>query len=252
VTPRGEHFLESLERGMAVLACFDAAHPTRTLTEVAGATGLTKATARRILLTLADLGYVRLDGRSFTLAPRVLDFGFSYLANLGTAGAEPVMRELSVELGQSVLLAVLDGTDVRYVARANAPRTLHLNIPVGERSPAQVTSSGRLLVASLPDADRERWLSTVELVAFTRHSVSDVDVLRDELTRTRQQHWAHSASELDVGMEGVAVLVPGSPVATALSVVFPATRYTAEDQVTEVVPLLTRYASRIAEATRTP
>lgn len=168
----------------------------------------------------------------------MLDFGFAYLADLGTAGAEPAMRELSAALGQSVLLAVLGGHDVRHVARANAPRVLHLTISIGERSPAHVTSAGRMPVADLPEEDRARWLEAVQLRPHTRHPTTSLDVLREELDVTRRRRWAHSASELDIGMEGVAVPVQGSDRPTALSVLFPATRCSREEHEHEVVPPL--------------
>ncbi|MFJ2112388.1 MULTISPECIES: IclR family transcriptional regulator C-terminal domain-containing protein [unclassified Streptomyces] len=249
---RGEHFLESLDRGLFVLGSFDARHPHRTLSEVAEATGLSRATARRILLTLVDLGYVAQSGRDFSLAPRVLDFGFSYLANLGVAAAEPYMRELSHQVEESVLLAVLDGHDVRYVTRANAPRTLHLNIPIGERSPAHVTSAGRMLLAHLPPADLDRYLATADIRAYTSWTVTDREVMREQLRETVRRGWAHSVSELDVGMEGVAVLVPAVTGGrnAALSAVYPVTRFSAEELEEKVVTPLRRQAERIAESLR--
>ncbi|MFJ3667236.1 IclR family transcriptional regulator C-terminal domain-containing protein [Streptomyces sp. NPDC090106] len=247
---RGEHFLESLERGLLVLRSFDARHPRRTLTEVAEATGLNRATARRILLTLSDLGYVSQSGRDFSLAPRVLDFGFSYLANLGVTAAEPYMRELSRQVGESVLLAVLDGHDVRYVARANAPRTLHLNIPIGERSPAHVTSAGRMLLAQLPPAELDHYLATAELRQYTDWTVTDQTVLRAQLAEAARRGWAHSVSELDVGMEGVAVPLPGlgfDGTPTALSAVFPVMRFDFAELEEKVVAPLREQAEHIAQ-----
>lgn len=248
--PRGEHFLESLDRGLLVLRSFDALHPRRTLSEIAEATGLNRATARRILLTLADLGYVSQNGRDFSLAPRVLDFGFSYLANLGVAAAEPLMRELSRQVEESVLLAVLDGHDVRYVARANAPRILHLNVPIGERSPAHVTSAGRILLAHLPPAELDRYLATVEMRRYTEWTVTDPELLRTQLADAARRGWAHSVSELDVGMEGVAVTLPGlgfDGTPTALSAVFPVMRFEAGELEHRIVAPLRAQAERIAE-----
>ncbi|MEV7091016.1 IclR family transcriptional regulator C-terminal domain-containing protein [Streptomyces sp. NPDC093085] len=246
---RGEHFLESLDRGLQVLRAFDARHQHRTLTEVAEATGLSRATTRRILLTLADLGYVAQSGRSFSLAPRVLDFGFSYLANLGVAAVEPYIRELSREVGESVLMAVLDGHDVRYVAGANAPRTLHLHIPIGESSPAHVTSAGRILLAHLPPAELDAYLLTADIRAYTPHTVTDRAVLREQLTTAAERGWSWSTSELDVGMAGVAVLVPGDAAPpTALSTLFPATRFAPSELEETVVAPLRAQAERIAKA----
>jgi IclR family pca regulon transcriptional regulator len=244
---RGEHFLESLERAMRVLRAFDAETPERTLTDVADATGMSRATARRILLTFVDLGYVILRGRAFTLSPRVLEFGFSYLANLGLTGvAQPHMTELSRQIGEVVLLAVLDGHDVRYIARADAPRILNLSVPVGARSPAHVTSAGRMLVASSPPAEVDAYLRTADIRRYTDWTVTDTEQLRSQLEEAADRGWAHSISELDVGMEGVAVLVPGARSGVALSSLFPVTRFEPRELVDSVVTPLQEYAVRIA------
>lgn len=249
---RGDHFLESLDRGLSVLRAFDEDHRDLSLSEVAEATGMARATARRILLTLVDLGYVTQEGRNFSLTPRVLDFGFSYLAGLGIVGAaEPHMRELSQTVQESVLLAVLDGHDVRYIGRSNAPRTLHLNIPVGERSPAHVTSAGRLLLASLPKDELDKYLAEADIKAYTSWTVTDRDELRSQLVEAGERGWAHSANELDVGMEGVAVLIParsGTP--TALSAVFPSARFDQTQLEEKVLAPLREHALAIAKDAR--
>lgn len=249
---RGAHFLESLDRGLQVLTSFDAEHTAMSLSDVAARTDMSPATARRILLTLVDLGYVRKRDRLFSLSPRVLDLGFSFLAGLDIVGTADVhMRDLSREIEESVLLAVLDGEDVRYIARAHAPRTLHLAIPVGERSPAHVTSAGRMLVANLSESELDRYLAYAEIRPYTQWTVTDRSVLRDQLIEARERGWAYSASELDIGMAGVAVLVPGQKgEPTALSTVFPASRFAEEDIPAAVVEPLRAHAQAIARDAR--
>ncbi|MER5672802.1 IclR family transcriptional regulator domain-containing protein [Pseudonocardia alni] len=245
---RGEHFLESVERTVRVLESFDPEHPHRTLSEVAAATGINRAVVRRVLLTLVDLGLLTLTGRRFAPAPRMLDLGFTYLANLGLpAYAQPYLAELSREIGETVALAVLDGDDVRYVGRADAPRLVGFVVPVGARSPAHVTSAGRLLLSLLPPADLDRYLEQVELVRYTEWTVTDPALLRGQLREARDRGWSHSNSEFDVGMEGVAVVVPGGTTPVALSAVFPVTRFAPADLERTVVAPLRRCADRIAD-----
>lgn len=243
-----EYFLESVERAMAVLTSFDAQHRSRTLSEVAAATGLTRASARRILLTLRDLGYVEHAGRMFSLAPRVLDYGFAYLSTVGAAAADPEMSALSEIIQESVMLAVLDGEQVRYVGRANGPRTFHLNVPVGAHSPAHVTSAGRILLANLPNEERERYLATAEIQRYTAWTITDRVKLAEQLDEAKARGWAYSESELDVGQCGVGVLIPGTRF--ALSSVFPITRVPRESIEDKIVRPLSAAAGRLGGVMR--
>src|SRR5919205_75546 len=147
---RGTHFVRSLERGLAVIRAFDASAPELTLSDVARLTGLTRAAARRFLLTLVDLGYVRFDGRLFSLTPRVLELGYAYLSGLTLPDiAEPHLEWLAREVGESSSMSVLDGEDVVYVARVPTSRIMTVAINVGTRFPAYATSMGRVLLAGL-------------------------------------------------------------------------------------------------------
>src|SRR5919202_3507385 len=148
---RGAHFVQSLERGLAVIRAFSAERPQLTLSEVARATGLDRAAARRFLLTLADLGYVHSDGRSFMLAPRVLELGYAYLSSISLPEvAEPHMERLVADVHESSSVSVLDGDDIVYVARVPVSRIMTVSINVGTRFPAYATSMGRVLLAGLP------------------------------------------------------------------------------------------------------
>ncbi|MER6286098.1 IclR family transcriptional regulator domain-containing protein [Streptomyces sviceus] len=205
---RAPHFVRSLERGLAVIRAFDADHPELTLSEVARACRLTRAAARRFLLTLADLGYVRADGRAYRLTPRVLELGYSYLSSFSLAQiAEPHLEQLVENTRESSSLCVLDGDDVVYVARVPARRIMTAVITVGTRFPAHVTSVGRVILAHLPEADLEVRLERVELTGFTARTIVSADLLRAELERVRRQGYAVVDQELEEGLRSVAAPV---------------------------------------------
>ncbi|MEU6351470.1 IclR family transcriptional regulator C-terminal domain-containing protein [Streptomyces sp. NPDC047072] len=205
---RAPHFVRSFERGLAVIRSFDAEHPARTLSEVARACGLTRAAARRLLLTLADLGYVRADGRSYRLTPRVLELGYSYLSSFSLAQiAEPHLEQLVERTRESSSLCVLDGDDIVYVARVPARRIMTAAITVGTRFPAYVTSVGRVILAHVPAADLELRLSQVELKPVTARTIVSVDLLRAELDRVRRQGHALVDQELEEGLRSIAAPV---------------------------------------------
>lgn len=246
---RPSYFLESLERGMRVLRCFDANHQKQTLSEVAQALSISRATARRVLLTLVDLGYMKQEGRHFSLTPRVLTFGFSYLTNLSLPGiAQPHINQVSQELGEAISVAILDGEDVVFVARTATPGLVNVAINVGTRFPAHATSSGHVLTANLPTGAREDYLRTVHLHPYTPFTVVDREVLRTELEAAAAQDWAVSANELEVGMLGVAVPIREFPnqVTGAVTVELPASRYSPEELEEKVIPRLAECARAIA------
>src|ERR1044072_7243904 len=152
---RESHFVQSLEPGLAVIRALDADTPELTLSEVARETGLTRAAARRFLLTLADLGYVRSDGRQFALTARVLELGYAYLSALSLpAIADPHLEALAADVRESSSLSVLDGDDIVYVARVPTSRIMRVAINVGTRFPAYATSMGRVQLAGLSDEDQ--------------------------------------------------------------------------------------------------
>ncbi|MEU9345774.1 helix-turn-helix domain-containing protein [Streptomyces sp. NPDC048278] len=154
VNARAPHFVRSFERGLAVIRAFDAEHPARTLSEVARACDLTRAAARRLLLTLADLGYVHSDGRLFRLTPRVLELGYAYLSGLDLPRlAAPHLEQLTSLVKESAALWVLDGDHVVCVAQVPARRVMAAAVAVGARFPARGTAAGRAMPASSPHAD---------------------------------------------------------------------------------------------------
>ncbi len=173
---RAPHFVQSLERGLAVIRAFDEHNVELTLSDVARSTGLTRAAARRFLLTLADLGYVHTDGRWFSLSPRVLELGYAYLSSLSLPEvAEPHMERLVAEVHESSSVSVLDGEDIVYVARVPTSRIMTVSINVGTRFPAYATSMGRVLLAEHPDLD-----GYLERLVAEVHESSSVSVLDGE------------------------------------------------------------------------
>lgn len=202
-------FVQSFARGLAVIRAFDAAHPELTLSEVAQRAGASRAAARRFLLTLEALGYVRSTDRAFALTPRVLELGYSYLSALSMPEiAQPHLERLSHELDQSSSLAVLDGADVVYVARVPTRRIMNVSITIGSRFPAHATSLGRVLLAGLPPVEREEVLrASGELRAFTARTTTDVDALLVELALVAERGWALVEGELDEGLRSIAAPV---------------------------------------------
>lgn len=178
--------MQSLARGLAVIRAFDAEHSAMTLAEVASRTQLTRATARRFLLTLLGLGYVATDGKSFTLTPHVLELGFSYLSGLTLPElAQPHLEALSRLLDESTSASVLDGDSVVYVARVPTRRIMNVAITIGTRFPAALTSMGRVLLAAEPEST---W----------------PDALRPTLSNVRDQGWAVVDQELERGLRSIA------------------------------------------------
>ena len=248
MSDRPTHFVQSLERGLGVIRAFDAEHPELTLSDVARATGLTRAASRRFLLTLADLGYVRTDGRWFSLSPRVLELGYAYLSSLSLLEvAEPHLEQLVGEVRESSSVSVLDGPDIVYVARVPVSRIMTVAINVGTRFPAYATSMGRVMLAGLPDEALERYLASVSLDRLSPRTVSTPGALREELGRVRRQGWALVDQELEEGLRSVAAPLHDRTgrVVAAVNLSAHAGRTSAEKVRRDLVPPLLATAARI-------
>ncbi len=240
--------MRSVERTLAVLRAFSARHPTLTLTEVATACGLDRAGTRRILLALVELGYVRHDGREYSLTPQVLEFGHAYLSGRSLPQiAQPHLDRLSDTVREMTALGVLEGPDVRYVARAPGPKLLSVTIPVGTRFPAHTVSLGKALLAGLPPEDLEIWLGTRTLDPMTPHTVTGRREFLSEIAAVRRRGFAVSEGELEEGLLGIAAPVrdrDGAVVAAA-NIALDARGRSGEELHRTVVPLLLTTASRI-------
>jgi IclR family transcriptional regulator, pca regulon regulatory protein len=208
---RRTDFVQSLDRGLAVIRCFSSEHPSLTLSEVAERTGLTRAAARRFLLTLQELGYVGSSGRQFSLRPRVLALGYAYLSSFSVAQiAQPHLEDLAEELHESCSVSVLDGDDIVYVARASANRIMTIALTVGTRLPPYPTSMGRVLLAWLPEAELDALLDRAPLRQLTEHTVTDPGQLRAILAGVRASGWAAVDQELEAGVRSIAVPIRDS------------------------------------------
>jgi IclR family pca regulon transcriptional regulator len=247
-SPRDTDFVQSLARGLAVINAFDAEHPRMTLSQVARAAGMAPATARRFLVTLAQLGYVRHEDGLYSLRARVLDLGYRYLSRLSVRDvAEPHLEQLAAEVHESSSLSILDGDDIVYVSRVPVTRIIAITIGMGTRLPACWTSMGRVLLAGLPERELDAYLARVELSPQTGRSITDPGALRAEVDRVRKQGWSIVDQELDEGLRAVAVPVRsrlGVPFA-AVNIATHAGRASNEDIRRRLLPPLLSAAARI-------
>jgi IclR family pca regulon transcriptional regulator len=241
-------FIQSIERGFAVLLAFDADLPHPTLAEVAERTGYSRPAVRRILLTLQRLGYVVGARGRWTLTPRVLTIGQHYSASHGIVEiAQPHLLRVVERTGESASLAQLDGTDVVYVARVNARRVLSLNVDIGTRLPAHATSMGRVLVAHARASVVDRIIEEAGLPALTPRTITDPIVFRDALHDVRRKGYAVVDGELEEGFLSAAVPVRDGKgvVVAALAYSTSRGRRTPEQVEEDVVPVLLEVAEAI-------
>jgi IclR family transcriptional regulator, pca regulon regulatory protein len=238
---RNSDFVQSLERGLAVIRAFGPDREHLSLSEVAEATGLTRAAARRFLLTLVRLGYVRSDGRKFSLRPRVLELGYAYLSGLALPDvAAPHMEELVARLHESSSISVLDGQHVVYVVRVPTKRIMTVSISVGTRFPAYATSMGRVLLADLPPDELDRYLAEAALEPLTDRTVTDPARLRELLAQVADQGYAIVDQELEEGLRAVAAPIRGAADVgpAAINVSAHAARVSMADLREQILPVL--------------
>lgn len=245
----GDGYVQSFARGLEVIRSFSASAPRQTLTEVAGRSGLSRAGARRILLTLEALGYVRSEGKLFSLTPRILDLGFAYLSSMPIWNlAEPVMETLVAQVKESCSAAVLDGTDIVYVLRVSTHKIMSISLGVGSRLPAYCTSMGRILLSALPEAELMACLAASDLTPRTRHTVTDVKELTAKIAQVRRQGWSLVNQELEEGLVSMAAPITnraGQTVA-ALNISGQANRTSAKTMQETMLPHLLTAAQTIS------
>ncbi|WP_028996787.1 IclR family transcriptional regulator domain-containing protein [Azohydromonas australica] len=244
-----DSYVQSFARGLEVLRSFGAGVPAQTLSETAERVGLTRAGARRILLTLQTLGYVEQDGRQFRLTPKVMELGFAYLsAQPWWHLAQPLMEELTQQLQQSTSAAVLDGEDIVYVLRVPMQKIMSINLGVGSRLPAHATSMGRVLLAGLAEEQREARVAAMALQPLTPRTTTDPEKLLRTLSQVRRQGFALVNEELELGLMSLAVPIKdraGRAVA-AINVSSPARRQSAAELQKLALPALQSVAERIS------
>ena len=244
---RDGEFVQSLERGLTVIRALRAPEPA-TLSEVARATGLSRAAARRFLHTLARLGYVKESGGRFRLTAQVLELGYAYLSSLTLPElAQPHLEELAETVHESSSVSVLDGDDIVYVARVPTRRIMTVAISVGTRFPAYATSMGRVLLAGLAAGELDAYLARADLAALTAATLTRPPALRAELDRVRRQGWAVVDQELEPGLRSVAAPIHdrAGEVVAAVNVSAHAGRTTLDQLRRAVVPQVVATARRI-------
>jgi len=241
--------MATLAKGLAVLGSFDKERPTMTLSQAAQVTGLSRATARRILRTLTELGYVAQSGRQFSLSSSILKLGFSYLATQNwIEQATPLMRQLSEQLHESCSAAILEGTEIVYVARIPAGRIMSVSLAVGTRLPALHTSLGRIQLGFLDDAELWRRLMSFRLDAYTPSTIIDVQALFDRIKDDHAQGFSIVDEELERGLRSIAVPIvdrAGQAVA-ALNLSTHSTRTTRNEMRDQFLPQLRAVAAQIS------
>jgi IclR family pca regulon transcriptional regulator len=245
----GPDFVESLARGLDVLRCFDESHRAMSLAEVASATGLARPTARRLLLTLEELGYVRSVGAAFSLTPKVITLGTAYVASLGLWDiARPHLEALVNQTGESSSMAQLDGSDIVYVARVSVPKIIALRVDIGTLFPAPQTSQGKVLLAALSREELDATLQIPSRAGLPRYIGKSRESLDEELTRVRARGWAVADEELAPGVRSIAVPVRDGTgtVRAAMNVTVHAAETSSEKLLDEHLPKLIRAAGNVS------
>jgi IclR family pca regulon transcriptional regulator len=246
-------FVQSLQRGLAVICAFGPERSHMTLSEVAEATDLTRAAARRFLLTLVELGYVRNDGREFSLRPRVLELGYAFLSGLTLPEvAQPYMDQLVSKVHESSSISVLDDEDVVYIVRVPTKRIMTIAISVGTRLPAYCTSMGRVLLADRSSEELDAYLRSARLTPRTDQTVTSIAELLTRLGEVREQGYAVVDQELEIGLISIAVPIHdiSGRVVAAMNVSANAVRVGPEVLKGDVLQLLRGAASQIEEGLR--
>ncbi|ASY59423.1 IclR family transcriptional regulator [Sinorhizobium sp. CCBAU 05631] len=238
---RETDFVSGFARGLKVIEAFGETQPRLSIAEASKLTGLDRATVRRSLLTLSELGYADYDGKFFSLTPRVLRLGHAYLsATPLPAIVQPHLDQLSEKAGQSASASVLDGTEVVYIARASQRRVMSINLMPGSRLPAYCASMGRVLLAALPESEAREILARTELKANTPRTKTDPEELMAELRRVREQGYAIIDQELELGLCSIAVPLMNArgQVVAALNIGAPAAHVAVAELAERYLPLL--------------
>jgi IclR family pca regulon transcriptional regulator len=246
-----KEFMTTLAKGLAVLGLFGRERPSLTLSEAAAATDLSRATARRILRTLTELGYVEQQGRQFSPAPGILKLGFSYLsAQNWIERARPLMKELSERFHESCSAAILQGTDVVYVARVPAGRIMSVAISIGTRLPALHTSIGRVQLGFLDDDELWRRLRSLRIEAYTASTITDVQALAERIRADREQGFSIVDEELERGLRSIAVPIVdrGGQAVAGLNLSTHTTRTTRNEMRERFLPALHEVAEQLSAA----
>jgi IclR family pca regulon transcriptional regulator len=245
------HFVQGVQRAFAVLKTFSEDCPEQTITDVAAHTGLARAVARRYLLTLAELEYVAQNGAYFSLTPKVLDLGFTYLSTMSVATiGRPHMEKVADALRESCSMSVLDGRDIVYIARVTAKRLYTSNISIGSRLPAHCTSMGKVFLANMTAAELDAFLAAGPLRPMTERSIRNPARLREVIAEVRVKGWAWNDGESEDGIRGVAAPIVDheGKIRAAINVAGLASRVSLKELRTKHLAVLLRAADEISRA----
>ncbi|MFC0219116.1 IclR family transcriptional regulator C-terminal domain-containing protein [Pseudochelatococcus lubricantis] len=242
-----------LAKGLAVIETFTADLPRQSIAGVAAASGLDRATARRCLLTLVQLGYADYDGKFFTLTPRVLRLGTACLAAMPLPQVvQPWLDRLSDELGESTSVSILDGDEIVYVARAAQRKVMSISLMPGSRLPAYCTSMGRVLLAALPEDEARRRLAARPLPARTPLTATGIAEVMARVALAREQGYAAIDQEVEMGLRSLAVPLLNARGITvaAVNLGLPALAEGVDGLVTRYLPALRRLQAEIRKVLR--
>jgi IclR family pca regulon transcriptional regulator len=242
-------FMTSLARGLAVVQAFSDSRKPQTIAQISQKTGIPRAAVRRCLFTLQQLGYVDAELNNFSLRPKVLTLGYSYLSSTPlTVSSQPYLNAISRDLGESCSIAVLDDGEVLYVARSAASRVMSVALNTGSRLPAYCTSLGRVMLAYLAPDQLDAYFAKAKLRPMTDKTVTNQKRLREILAGVRQDGYAINDEELELGLRSIAVPVRGASgqVVAALNVGAQAGRVSVERMREQFLPVLLRGAQELS------
>jgi IclR family transcriptional regulator, pca regulon regulatory protein len=246
-------YVQAFARGLSVIRSFGPNSSEQTLSQVAEATGLDRAGARRFLHTLEKLGYVRREGRSFHLTPRILDLGYSYLCTLPLRSiAEPIVEQLVQAVNESSSVSVLDGSDIVYIVRVPVKKIMTITLSIGSRIPAYCSAMGRVLLGGLPEQEIHLVLKNSEIKRHTRHTITSRQEIAKVIAADRAKGWAMCNQELEEGICSLAVPLFDRErhVVAAMNVTANLSRTTPSEMTSKFLPLLQEAADKINHALR--
>jgi IclR family transcriptional regulator, pca regulon regulatory protein len=242
-------FVQSLEKGLNVLLAFTNDKKYMTLSEVAEKTNLSRAAARRFLLTYTQLGYMKLEGKYFSLTSKVLDLGYNYIASMDIIEiAKPFMLELSKTVDESCSLGLIENKDIVYIVQEQVTKVMTISLKVGSRLPAHVTSMGRMILA-MNDSLLKELIDEFDYKKYTENSVLSKEILMAELAVIKKQGWAFIDQELELGLRAISapIFSKGGEVKYALTIVSPTNRSTKDEMIDRFLGPMLKACSEISE-----
>lgn len=249
-SPSKADMIDGLRKGLEVICAFEDGTPRLTQSELALRLDLSRAAARRYLMTLTALGYMATDGKSYWLTPKVMRLGQSYVASSRLPRTVlPVLQKLTEAIGESTNMCVLEGFEAVYICRVNAPKLLSTGIEPGTRLPAHTLAGGRLILSHLSESELDAWLHEVTLVRYTPLTVTDKAQLKRDILKMRKQGYGLTESQLEMGLRGLSVPLLDGPgrVVGALSVSMSTAAITASAAVRRFVPPMREAAELLRE-----